>query len=58
MDRDSRVLVIDTPITQINEDVLGFGSDIFQKYTGLFELGSQRVAIVGVAGKGPGADDC
>jgi len=56
-DLDVGVVLIDPTVAEIDVDRFGGRGDAFEQDGGLFKLFIEGVAIVGIAGKGPGTDD-
>jgi len=56
-DLDVGVVLIDPTVAEINIDRLGRRGDAFEQDGGLFELFVEGVSIIGIPGKGAGADD-
>ena len=56
-DLDVGVVLIDPTVAEVNIDRLGRRGDAFEQDGGLFELFVEGVSIIGIPGKGAGADD-
>ena len=57
MDNDSWIILVDAPVPQINKNFFRFSSHLLKKGPGLLELGREGMAVIGIPGKGPGAND-